>query len=119
MRLGAWSPGKLMLQRLAVGLTPPPELPRRRGSVVRDSSIPLASVTAKEPSALTRYRLWAWSAGGGEWAGHGDRSRQGRVEKKEGDGEAGKGKEVAQICFAEKPQVQVEAVEDETCGNAT
>lgn len=64
MRLGAWSPGRLMLQRLAVGLTPPPEPARRRGSVLRDSSIPLASVTAKEPSALTRYRLWAWSVGG-------------------------------------------------------
>lgn len=78
MRLGAWSPGRLMLQRLAVGLTPPPEPPRRRGSVLRDSSIPLANVTAKEPSALTRYRLWAWSVGRGEWAGHDVRPNQGQ-----------------------------------------
>ena len=59
IRLGAWSPGRLMLQRLAVGLTPPPTAPGRRGSVLSDSSIPLASDTEKEPSALTRYELCA------------------------------------------------------------
>lgn len=41
------------------------------------------------------------------------------MRRKKEMGEAGKGKEVAQICFAEKPQVQVEAVEDETRGNTT
>lgn len=41
------------------------------------------------------------------------------MRKKKDMGASGKGKEVAQACFAEKPQAQVEAVEDETRENPT
>lgn len=41
------------------------------------------------------------------------------VVRKKGMGESGKGNGVAQTCFAEKPQAQVEAVEDETRENTS